>query len=173
MNTKVVPNLMIYFLVKFQPFPTCVAKEIGKIPPLCFLKNWNSREVETELFDHFNSWIRLRIEYKSCRSWNYLAADKISNSFDEPNKSYEVFRNSWRCTNCLHSMCWVLLCCILVHCILESIWIISLMLELLYFRWWAVLVEPWVVFKQVVVVHRWWRENGRAMARLHVSRDKV
>ena len=28
------------------------------------------------------------------------------------------------------------------------------MLELLYFRWWAVLVEPRVVSKQVVVVHR-------------------
>ena len=38
MNTKVVPNLMIYLLVKFQPYPTCVAKVIVKIPSLCFLK---------------------------------------------------------------------------------------------------------------------------------------
>jgi len=44
MNTKVVPNDMIYLLVKFQTYPTCVAKVMVKIPPLCFLKNWNSRE---------------------------------------------------------------------------------------------------------------------------------
>ena len=59
MNTKVVPNIMIYLLVKFQTYPTCVAKVIVKIPPLCFLKNWNSREVETEIFDHLNIRIRL------------------------------------------------------------------------------------------------------------------
>ena len=55
MNTNIVPNLIIYLLVKLQPYLICVAKDIDKIPPLCFLKNWNSREVETELFDHFNS----------------------------------------------------------------------------------------------------------------------
>jgi len=38
MNTKVVPNLMIYLLIKFQPYPTCVAKDMNQIPPLCFLK---------------------------------------------------------------------------------------------------------------------------------------
>jgi len=78
----------------------------------------------------------------------------MSDRFDESNRNYEFFRNGWHCKNCFHSMCWVLLCFILVHCILEAIWIISLMLELLYFRWWAVLVEPRVVSKQVVVVHR-------------------
>ena len=50
MNTNIVPNLIIYLLVKFQPYPICVAKDIDKIPPLCFLKNCNSREVETEFF---------------------------------------------------------------------------------------------------------------------------
>ena len=82
---QIVPNLIIYLLVKIQPYPTSVAKDIDMIPPLCFLKNWNSREVETELFDHLNSWIRLRVEYQSCRMWNYLAADEISYRFDEPN----------------------------------------------------------------------------------------
>ena len=66
MHTNIVPNLIIYLLVKFQPYPICVAKDIDKIPPLCFLKNWNSREVETEFFDHLNHRIRLRVEYQSC-----------------------------------------------------------------------------------------------------------
>ena len=38
MNTKVVPNDMIYLLVKFQTYPTWVAKVMVKILPLCFLK---------------------------------------------------------------------------------------------------------------------------------------
>ena len=54
MNTKVVANVMIYLFVKFQIYPIYVAKAIVKIPPLCFLKNWNSIEVETEFFDHLN-----------------------------------------------------------------------------------------------------------------------
>ena len=36
---QIVPNLIIYLLVKIQPYPTSVAKDIDMIPPLCFLKN--------------------------------------------------------------------------------------------------------------------------------------
>jgi hypothetical protein len=97
MNTKVVPNIVNYLLIKFQTYPTCIAQVIVKISPLHFLKNWNSREVETEFFDHLNSWIRLRVEYQSCRTWNYLAYDEISDRFDESNRSYEFFRNGWHC----------------------------------------------------------------------------
>ena len=129
MNTKVVPNIVNYLLVKFQTYPTCIAQVIVKISPLHFLKNWNSREMETEFFDHLNSWIRVRVEYQSCRTWNYLAADEISDRFDESNRSYEFFRNGWHCTNCFTNTCGVRFRYTYVQCILEVIWIKLLMLN--------------------------------------------
>ena len=38
MNTKVVSNVMIHLLVKFQTYSTWVSKVMVKILPLCFLK---------------------------------------------------------------------------------------------------------------------------------------
>ena len=64
MNTKVIPIIVTYFPVKFQTYPNWIAQVIVKIPPICFLKNWNSREVETEFFDHLNLRIRHRVDTK-------------------------------------------------------------------------------------------------------------
>ena len=81
MNTKVVPNIVNYLILKLQTYPTWIAQIIVKIPPLCFLKNLNSGEVETEFFDHLNLRIRLRVEYQSGSTWNYLVSVKISETF--------------------------------------------------------------------------------------------
>jgi len=51
LNTKVVPNFVIYMFTKLQLKRMCTAGDIRKIERLCFLKNQKTRGGVIEFFD--------------------------------------------------------------------------------------------------------------------------